>query len=167
MRPGHTVRRATVEDTEAVRRVARASWQAAYTEFVEEDVVERMLAQGYSTEFLEGAIASSDLTLFVVETGDGGDIVGYATCEPPDAGTVGQVSIYVSPDHWGEGLGTALLDRAGEYLASAGATAIRDTVLAENSVGNAFYRKHFERIDDRTVEMGGEPYDACVYQGEL
>lgn len=160
----YTIRRATTDDVEAIQRIARKSWRAAYEDFMDEDVIEEMLSQGYSTGFLEEAIESPKLTLFLAEAER---VVGYVSCEPPAEGEVGQVSIYVSPDYWREGVGTALLDRAREYLASEGATALQDTVLADNEVGDAFYRAHFEQVEATTVEMGGEEYDAYVYQGEI
>ncbi|MEF8782522.1 MAG: GNAT family N-acetyltransferase [Haloarculaceae archaeon] len=161
---GYTIRRATTDDIEAIQRVARKSWRAAYADFMDEAVIEEMLSQGYSTGFLEEAIESPKLALFLAEVDR---VVGYVSCEPPTESEVGQVSIYVSPDYWREGLGTALLDRATEYLATKGATALQDTVLADNEVGNAFYRTHFEQVEETTVEMGGEEYDAYVYQSDI
>jgi len=164
MRPDLAVREATTDDPGAIRRVARKAWRETYG-FMDEETVEGMLARGYSTEFIEEAIESPELTLFVAEAD--GEVVGYVSCEPPGADGVGQVSIYVSPDHWGEGVGTALLERAEAYLREVGATAVQDAVLADNEVGNAFYERHLERVDETTVEMGNEEYDANIYRGDL
>jgi ribosomal protein S18 acetylase RimI-like enzyme len=164
MRPDLAVREATTDDVGAIRRVARKAWRETYG-FIDEETVEGMLAQGYSTEFLEAAIGSPELTLFVAEAD--GEVIGYVSCEPPDADGVGQVSIHVSPDYWGEGTGTALLERSEAYLREEGATAVQDTVLANNEVGNAFYAWHLERVDETTVELGGEEYDANIYRGDL
>jgi len=164
MRPDLAVRKATTDDAGAVRRVARKVWRATYG-FIDKETVERMLAQGYSTEFLEEAIESPELTLFVA--GVDGGVVGYVSCEPPGDDGVGQVSVYVSPDYRGEGIGTALVERAEVYLREKGAEAVEDVVLADNEVGNAFYERHFGRVAETTAEMGGEEYDANVYRGDL
>lgn len=160
-----TIRRATEDDVPAIQRVARASWEAAYGDFMDEDIIDEMLAYGYSVDFLEEAISSTKMTLFVAE--EEYSVVGYVSCEPPTDGSVGQVSIYVSPEYWGEGIGTALLEKARSYLDAKNADTVRDVVLAENDVGNAFYQKHFEQAEETSVEMGGEEFEANVYTAKL
>jgi ribosomal protein S18 acetylase RimI-like enzyme len=159
------IRRATDNDIPGIQRVARTTWREAYSDFVSEGALDEMLDYGYSEAFLEDALADTDITLFVAQ--DEYSIVGYVSCEPPTDGETGQVSIYVSPDYWGEGIGTRLLDRAEEYLDAKGATSLRDVVLADNDAGNAFYEKHFERTDETTVEMGDEEFEANVYTAEI
>jgi ribosomal protein S18 acetylase RimI-like enzyme len=165
MVPDITIRRATETNIPAIQRVARASWREAYGEFVPDDVIDEMLAYGYSVDFLEEALAEAEIAMFVAH--DEYSVVGYVSCEPPGEGETGQVSTYVAPDYWGEGIGTRLLARAEEYLEATGATTIRDVVLAANDVGNTFYQKHFEQTDETTVEMGGEEFDANVYTAPL
>jgi ribosomal protein S18 acetylase RimI-like enzyme len=165
MVPDTTIRRATEDDIPAIQRVARTSWREAYGEFMPEEVIDEMLAYGYSVDFLEEAISDTDVTIFVAQ--DEYSVVGYVSCEPPAEGDTGQVSIYVSPDYWGEGIGTELLERAEAYLAEKGARSLQDVVLAANDVGNAFYGKHFEQTDETTVEMGDEEFDANVYTATL
>jgi GNAT superfamily N-acetyltransferase len=92
--------------------------------------------------------------------------VGYASAEPTADGD-GEVSVYVSPDHWGEGVGSALLERASNHLATQGIDRVRDSVLAQNEVGNAFYSDRFEQVDQETVEIAGEDYVANVYAGPI
>lgn len=165
MVPDVTIRRATGDDIPAIQRVARASWREAYGAFVPEDVIDEMLAYGYSVEFLEEAIDTASVTLFVAE--DEYSVVGYVSCEAPEEGDTGQISIYVSPDYWAEGIGTQLLDHAESFLAEQGAGRLQDVVLAANDVGNAFYAKHFEHTAETTVEMGDEEFEANVYSAEL
>ncbi len=165
MGPDITVRRATSDDITGIQRVARASWHEAYGDLIDEDDIDEMLEQGYSTDFLSKALDSIGMTLFVAE--DEYSVVGYVSCEPPAEDEVGQVSIYVTPDYWGEGIGTQLLEKAEAYLEAQDATALQDIVLASNDIGNAFYQKHFERTDETTVEMGDEEFDANIYRAEL
>jgi GNAT superfamily N-acetyltransferase len=160
-----SIRRATQDDIPAIQRVARTSWREAYGEFMAEELIDQMLSYGYSEDFLDEALTDTVVTMFVAEVND--DVVGYVSCEPPTEGDIGQVSIYVSPDYWGDGMGVRLLERAEDYLESKGATTLRDTVLAANEVGNAFYAKHFEQTDQTTVEMGDEEFAANVYTARL
>jgi len=164
MGPAVTVREATTDDAGAIQRVARAAWHETY-DFIDEETVEVMLAQGYSQEFLTEAIERPELSLFVAERGV--EIVGYASCEPPDEDGVGDISVYVHPDCWREGLGTALLDRAEAFLRAQGAETVEDAVLADNVVGNAFYEGRFEHVGTTTVGLGDETFEANIYRREL
>ena len=165
MGPDITIRRATSDDITDIQRVARASWHEAYSDLMDDEDIDEMLDQGYSSEFLSAALDAREMTLFVAE--DEYSVVGYVSCEPPGEDEVGQVSIYVSPDYWGEGIGTQLLEKAETYLETQDATVLQDIVLAGNDIGNAFYQKHFERTDETTVEMGDEEFDANVYTATL
>ena len=165
MVPDITIRRAQADDITGIQRVARQSWHAVYGGLLRDDTIDDLLAEGYAESFLGRALESGDLALFVAE--DEYSVVGYVSCEPPLEGDIGQVSIYVSPDYWGEGIGTGLLETAESYLDTQDAAAVQDVVLAGNDVGNAFYRKHFERTDETTVEMGDETFDANVYRQRL
>jgi len=160
-----TIRRARQDDVAGIQRVARQSWHEAYGDFVDEETLGELLEEGYSEAFLAEALDSTEMAFFVAE--DEYSAVGYVSCEPPAESFVGQVSIYVAPDYWGEGIGTQLLGKAREYLATKDADALQDVVLASNDVGNAFYRKHFERADETTVEMGDQEFDANVYRADL
>ena len=165
MVPDITIRRAQESDITGIQRVARQSWHETYGGLLGEKAIDEMLAEGYSESFLGRALDSEDLTLFVAE--DEYSVVGYVSCEPPSGDDVGQVSIYVAPDYWGEGIGTRLLEKAESYLGAQDASTLQDVVLAGNDIGNAFYRKHFEQADETTVEMGGEEFDANVYRERL
>jgi len=100
--------------------------------------------------------------LFVATVDD--EVVGYASCGMTDPAGVGDLDIYVHPDHWGDGVGAALHERGREHLAALGTTTIRDEVLAANDVGTAFYEKHFERVNQRTVQFGGRDLPVNVYE---
>ncbi len=51
-------------------------------------------------------------------------------------------NLYVEPDARGEGVGTALLERAETALSNRGAEAITLGVMAENEAARRFYRRH-------------------------
>ena len=165
MVPDITIRRAQDTDITGIQQVAQQSWHETYGRLLGEEAIDELLAEGYSESFLGRALDAGELTLFVAE--DEYSIIGYVSCEPPTDDDIGQVSIYVSPDYWGEGIGTQLLEKAESYLGAQDARALQDVVLAGNDIGNAFYRKHFERTDETTVEMGDEEFAANVYREEL
>jgi ribosomal protein S18 acetylase RimI-like enzyme len=51
-------------------------------------------------------------------------------------------NIYVQPDRRGEGIGSALLERAESMLAAAGIEVVTLDAMAENEAARRFYRRH-------------------------
>lgn len=160
-----TVREATPDDVEAIRTIGRRSWERAYGDAMDDETIDEMLAAGYSTAAIEELATSPEAELFVATLD--GEPVGYAGTTPDESEDVGDVSVYVDPEHWGEGVGSRLLERTEEALADRGISRVRDYVLVENDAGNAFYRSHYEKTGEREVEIDGETHVANVYEGEV
>ncbi|WP_331233205.1 GNAT family N-acetyltransferase [Natronorarus salvus] len=160
-----TVRRATGNDVDAIRRVAERTWYETYDGILDEETIASLLAAGYSSELLEARVGSDDAGLFVATVDD--EVVGYASTIPLAEDGVGEMDVYVRPDRWGEGVGTRLLARAETHLAERGVGEIRDAVLASNGPGNAFYGSRFEKVGERTVEIGGVDHVANVYERSI
>lgn len=160
-----TIRPAEPEDIGDIRQVAGETWHAVYDDILGPDAVEELLAEGYARPVLAEMIALDEVGLFV-STVDG-DVVAYASCGMTDATGFGDLDLYVHPDHWGDGIGTGLLHRGERHLHDLAVRNIRDEVLAENEVGNAFYRRHFERVGERTVTVGEQVHPVNVYERRL
>ena len=78
---------------------------------------------------------------------DGRRLTGFAMGGPasePSArsGTAELQAIYVDPDHWGDGTGTALLDTALSLLSTAGFRRVGLWTLSGNARAVAFCRRH-------------------------
>lgn len=162
MSPTVTVRPATAEDVAAIRAVAHAAWHATYRDVFDEARIDEMIDEGYAPDVLREMIALDEVGLFVATIDD--EVVGYTSCGMTDAVGIGDLDIYVHPEHWSEGIGEQLLGRGQEHLADLETGTIRDEVLAANDVGNAFYEKHFQRVDQRTVEFDGIEQTVNVYE---
>ncbi len=160
-----TVRPAERDDVSGIQRVARAAWHEVYDDIFGEEAVAAMLDEAYDGDVLERMTDLDEVGLFVA-TRDG-EVVGYASCGMTEPASIGDLDIYVHPDHWGDGIGTALLERGEQHLREVGTMTIRDEVLVENGVGNAFYREHFEEAGRRTVDFGGEEKAVTVYEKSL
>ena len=160
-----TVRAATADDTDALRGVARRSWEAVYGDTFDQATIDELLEQGYTDELLEELAEADDAELLVATDGD--DVVGYAGAVGADEEPAADLNVYVDPDWWGQGVGTRLVEATQDRLAEGGVELVRDYVLADNDVGNAFYDKHFEQVDQRQVEIAGTTYTANVYEGRL
>jgi GNAT superfamily N-acetyltransferase len=145
------VRTAAVEDVPVIQRIARDAWHAAYDEILGAEAVETKIAEWYDPDDLRESVAAEE-GVFVVA---GDDPAGFAQAVPgEDAWHLAR--IYVDPGKWGEGVGTALLDRIETELRAAGVKRYRLGVLAENEVGVGFYESRgFERFDTWTVELAG------------
>lgn len=160
-----SVREATAEDVESIRSIARRSWERAYEDVLSDETVDELLAAGYSTTAIEELVTSPEAELFVATADD--EPVGYASTTPDESARVGDVSVYVEPDRWSEGIGSRLLERTEAALADRGIERVRDSVLVENDAANAFYGARYEKVDERDVEIGGETHTANVYEGEI
>lgn len=159
-----TVRPADVDDAEAIQRLGRAAWHAAYDDVFGPERVDRVVDHWWSVEALRGAADAGERTFLVAERGD--ELLGVVDAHPDVAHeqTYHVGRLYVAPAHWGEGVGTRLVDALCERL-PAPTERLRLVVLAENPVGVAFYESYgFERVDERVGETDGIEHREYVYE---
>lgn len=104
--PTLRVRRATEDDTDAVRRVGHATWPAKYT-FAPEGHVEHGLATYWSEEVVRQGLR--DMPTWIAEVD--GEVVGMANLDPRREPPV-IWKLYVVPGAQGSGAGTALIEAA-------------------------------------------------------
>lgn len=162
------IREATAGDAAAIQTVARASWHAAYDEILGPETVTEVVDSWYDPErLLTDDIRPDDRPLFVAEQGG---IVGFIEGVEDDsvADNSGEDNsgahlyrFYVHPDCWGEGIGTALLERLESTLRECGISELRLSVFGENDIGVRFYEaRGFERVD----EGQDEQFDRLRYE---
>lgn len=161
---GVTIRRVEPDEVEAVQTLGRAAWHAAYDGILGPATVDRTIDGWWRVESLRGEAASDDRVFLVAERD--GDLLGVvdAAPDPRSRGRWRVVRLYVHPDHWGEGLGTELLETLQRRLPER-ARRLRLRVLAENGVGVGFYEEYgFERVESVVGETGGERHEEYVYE---
>lgn len=157
-----TIRGATTDDIEGIRRVARQSWRTDYPEILSRETAEEAVEEWYDLDRLEEEIESDDALIPVFET-DGGAIGGFAHVVW-DARTGTVLRLYVAPDHRGRGIGTDLLTWTVDALADRDVERVRALVLSENEPGNAFYRAFgFEKTGEDRTTIGDETYRENTY----
>ncbi|WP_435064771.1 GNAT family N-acetyltransferase [Halobaculum sp. EA56] len=190
------VREADPEDAEAVAAVARESWHAAYGGFLSADAIDATVDEWYDPAGLRRDIAG-DGAFLVAEADasgatdaggagtDGGDddagdadegtdadtddrLLGFAHAGySAGAGNVVLRRIYVRPDAWGEGVGTALV-RATARRFLADHDRLSAVVLADNEVGRSFYDSlGFETVGRQTTSLGGEEREERIVAADL
>lgn len=157
------VRPAEPADAEAIRRIAREAWHAAYDEFLGAETVEERIEAWYDPADLRESAAAPEEAFYVAERER---ILGFVHLVPDgdEPGLFHLARIYVRPGEWGEGVGTALLEAGVEAVRAAGGERIRLAVFAANEVGVAFYESRgFERVETRESGLG-EGVEEYVYE---
>jgi len=161
------IRRARVEDAAPLARVHVATWQAAYEHVFG---AERLAAVGAErrVQVWERSLrepAAHD-AVFVAEVEDAG-LVGFASVgscrDGPDTPGGELYALYVLPEAWGSGAGSALLAAGMTALRGAGYDEAILWVLEDNPRARRFYeregwrpdggRRTGEHLGVRTVEV--------------
>lgn len=163
---GPTIRSAKPADVDGICRVAEQGWTAAYDGILARETIDRAIDEWYDPDSIRELIDRNEVTYLVAE--DEG-VVGYASGGPDGEGDVAALgAIYVDPDRWGEGIGTALLEAFERERRQAGDRAVRLRVLAANEVGIPFYRdRGYEPVADREGELFGELVEERVFRRDL
>jgi ribosomal protein S18 acetylase RimI-like enzyme len=181
------LREATPEDADAIADVAADAWWAAASSALSPDAVRTALADLYDAEFLHEvaaeAAAEADFRFLVaVEEVDGdtaagdetaagdtdGPVVGFASAAREWADEAELFTLYVTPDRWGEGVGTALLDELASWAADRGAERLVCSALAENAVAVGFLESRgFERTREVEAEVGGQTVAEYEFEKSL
>ena len=136
------IREGRVTDAEAMGTVHVRAWQSAYRGVMPDDYLDGLSADERS-EMWRGRLSRADLPrLLVAESG--GEVVGFAvlgTERPsPDRRGAGELyAINLDPDHWGNGIGRALLRAATAALVALGFEEAILWVAPENDRARVLY----------------------------
>jgi ribosomal protein S18 acetylase RimI-like enzyme len=158
---------ATADDVEAIRAIARESWEHDYPGILSSESLQAGVEDWYSPQRVRDAVTWARADLLVARLD--GTVVGFAhAVHDFDRAEGNLLRLYVHPDHRGDGYGTALLEAVRDAQVDRGASHLRAMVLAENDPGNAFYERFgFERVETNDVTIGGETYTENTLQLEL
>ena len=148
-----TIRPAVRADADAM---ARMHWLSANTAYGRDDPLERRLAVAYR-------IFDEEETRPYLAEDDSGAVIGVLTLGDDEL-----YAIYVHPEHWGTGVGQALLERAEIELAKT-CTEATLTCMVGNARARRFYERNGWQLGETLVEphFGGEPTEVCRYSKRL
>lgn len=137
----HSVRPATVRDAKAIARVHAQAAQAAYRDLIPQEQLGGPSLEQRQAHWRE-AIEYSEPQVQVVMSGD--EMVGFVGFDRSrDKGTpstTGEIwSLYVRPEHWSQGAGTALWDAANDGLKEEGCTKVTVWVPVRNERALQFF----------------------------
>lgn len=160
-----TVRRANLTDADAVGAVEVRAWRAVHDEHLGPEALAGMDAAERAEawrELLRDPAQGRDLLVAL----DAGAVVGFAAVGASrDAGAtpaVGEVqALNVTPEAWGRGLASDLLQAAVEELARRGFAEATTWVPETNVRARRFYDEHGWREDGERQhdQLGGRPVE--------
>jgi ribosomal protein S18 acetylase RimI-like enzyme len=142
---GLCIRRATLDDADAIAEAHLAAWQTAYRGQLPDEVLDSLTIDAYRTRWRGNLSTPSLFTTRVVETG--GRVRGFASTGPArdadlDPARVGELlALYLHPDAWRQGLGQALLEASIAALRDAGFRTVTLWVLETNVRARRFYER--------------------------
>ena len=150
------IREAVPNDSDDIQQITERGWNIAYEDILSKNTIETVMADEFDHNAVPKAIETSEGTYLVAE--QQGEIRGYLHGVPSTKeGVVTLAAIYVSPEYWGEGIGTALLETFEQSSRQRGITKVQLRILSENDVGVSFYRKHgYTEIDQRETKVFDE-----------
>ena len=160
------LRDARVADLREVASIHVAAWRAAYAGIIPDAYLDGLNVEAIRSR-RESLVNEGRSGFLVAEDGD--RIVGFAIFGPsPDADLdrFGQLfAIYVAPDEWHKGVGTALLAESCARLAQMGFTNASLWVLRDNVPARKFYEKHGWAADGHQQEGDfGSPVSEVRYR---
>jgi len=136
------LRPADPDDAIAVARVHVRSWQVAYRALLPDDFLAQLRPEDRASRYdFETLDPQKPRTIVAVERGT---ILGFATTAPsrePDLANHGELcALHVDPQHWGRGIGVALISSARVRLWGLGYRNAALWVLAGNVRAERFYQ---------------------------
>lgn len=180
-----TIREAEAGDAEAIQSVARESWHAAYDDFLGADTVDGIIDEWYALESLGSSIDSAESHVFVARRdtgrgreagsadntdGDRSSAVGFVHGGPwADEPSVAHLArLYVHSQYWGQGIGSALLERCETALEADGYERCRLEVFARNEDGVGFYTaRGYEKTGGVLEELEDDTYQVLLLEKKL
>ncbi len=167
------LRPAEYSDSEGISRVHTRSWQSAYRGLLPDEWLDALRWQDRKVRW--DAILTSEKKRHVyVATNSQREIVGFASSGPSRDEDIDQervhelYAIYLSPESWGKGIGTALLNVIMKEVPKT-ATRLELWVLEENFSGRRFYESKGFILDGATklAEIDGHQLEEVRYRIQL
>jgi len=165
------VRIAAVGDERDVARVHVHSWRVGYEGLIPREILDQIRQEDRAARYeFERRDESSPLT--IVASADR-EIVGFATLgssRDPEYPNEGEIfALYVDPDHWGHGVGRALMRNARRTLRQRTCVRAHLWVLEGNLRATRFYEADGWTCDGRlrTDEVWGVELHQIHYRREL
>lgn len=154
------IRRARVEDADAIGALGGRAWARAYGDFLPPEAYDEDAVARRTVGWRERIAGGETVLVFDLD----GQIAGYAAVGPASDGGeegphVGQLGgLYVDPPAQGAGVGRALIDAADAALRAAGFTEAVLWVFTENEQARDLYERRgwVQEPDELSHGLQGE-----------
>lgn len=158
--PETTIRRATLDDAEALSAIGRDTFVETFGHLYPPQDLADFLAYAYGPEKTRAALADPDKAAWLVE--EDGKVVGYAQAGPCGlphedvAEADGELyRLYILKAHRGDGAGTRLLSTVFGWLEKDGPRTLWIGVWSENFGAQRLYMRHgFEKAGEYIFPVG-------------
>jgi GNAT superfamily N-acetyltransferase len=139
------IRRAGVDDADAIGEVLVAGWRAAYRGSVSQSFLDALSpverAAGWRERLRAPAVGVAALVAVDGEWVVGVASFGFSRDDDTVSGTGELYALYVLPEHWRRGTGTLLQRQALDGLAAQGFTGAVVWVMEGNTAARRFYER--------------------------
>lgn len=170
------LRPAFLDDTEALARLGRVSFCAAFEHLYRPEDLNTFLQQAYSAEAVAEEIADPAITHRLAQDTKDGPLTGFIKIKQPSgyqehsdaANPLGLGQLYCAPGATGRGIGAKLMDWALAEARARNCDAIQLSVYAENFGAQRFYQRYgFAKIADIGFWVGEQRDDEYLYELRL
>ncbi|GJM38809.1 MAG: N-acetyltransferase [Acidimicrobiales bacterium] len=163
------IREITTADASGIARVHVRAWQRGYAGLVDPEFLAGLTVEQRTVEWRDVWLAQPSQGARLVAVVDG-EIVGFVvgTTDSPTDGCGEIFSIYVDPESWGTGAGSALLRAATAELRADAPRPLVLWVLEGNDRATTFYERHGWRPDGgrKDEQLGARPAPHLRYRLE-
>jgi GNAT superfamily N-acetyltransferase len=167
------IRPAELADSEEISHIHILSWQSAYRGLLPDDWLDALRWEDRKVRW-DAILSSSNGRRVLVALNSQDEIIGFASSGPsrdedPDQERVHELyTIYLSPECWGEGIGTALLNAVIKEVPET-AERLELWVMEKNIRGRAFYESKGFALDGATkpAEIDGYQLEEVRYRIKL
>ncbi len=165
------LRLAVSDDAPMLAKLHVDSWRAAYRDLVPPSTLERFTCERREQAFRASLAAHAEETYLIQESEEyvGLLTLGAARDSDVDIKTTGEIwGIYIAPEHWRHGVGSAVVREAEAILVSKGYRVIVLWVLEDNFQARLFYAAMGYRADGAAKNVNwGTVLEALRYRKEL
>jgi len=163
----YTIRKATVNDVETIRSLAKEIWYDTYLPILAEEQLEYMLAELYSTKKLTTQIKNNEQTYLLVVEDE--QIVAFAAYSPREEDTdiYKLHKIYCLPATQGKGYGKLLINTVCDAVIKAGKHLLELNVNRHNKARDFYEKMGFKIIYEEDVPISPYFMNDYVMRKEL
>ncbi|RPF71868.1 GNAT family N-acetyltransferase [Aurantiacibacter spongiae] len=170
------LRPATPDDADALSRLGKESFCAAFEHLYRPADLRVFLQDVYARSVIADEIADPAITHRLAEDAVGDGLTGFVKVRQPSwyahhsdaARPMGLGQLYTDPARTGEGIGAALMDWAITFARQHDHDAIQLSVWSENDGAQRFYARYgFSKIADITFRVGDQLDEEFLLELEL